>query len=103
MYSVLLTVHFFSLALGMGMAFSMKPIAAIGKRQPDAESRLAFMNQFRPIGMAASAGLLLLLVTGFAMYMMGWAGAQMPVWFWLKMTAKNDVFRAGSVPELVRL
>lgn len=87
MYSVLLTVHFLSLAIGMGMAFSLKPIAAIGKRQPDAEARLAFVGQFRSISMAANVALVLLLVSGIAMYALGWAGAQMPVWFWSKMAA----------------
>ncbi len=67
MYDLLLVLHFVGLAMGVGTSFAALALG-IGSRTLPAEERTKFMLRAAVIGKNASIGLLLLIVTGVAMW-----------------------------------
>lgn len=68
-YLVLLMLHFVGLAVGVGASFSLFTLRRASANLPDAE-RVSFMLRALSVAKNGSYGLLLLLVSGLAMFFM---------------------------------
>jgi uncharacterized membrane protein len=77
-YLVMLMLHFVGLAVGVGASFALLTLRQASAKLPDAE-RASFMLRALSVSKNGSYGLLLLLVSGFAMFFMRGAATTMAI------------------------